>query len=566
MTKQIVGADIGGTFTDLVLSDEDGRLFVDKRFSTVQDFSEGVVDSVRKLMDDSRGAATDVERIVHGTTVATNAILERQGARTALITTHGFRDVLEIGRLRVPKLYDIHWEKPVPLCPRHLRFEVRERMGADGQVVEPLDESSVREVLQAVSAARIESVAVCLINSYVNATHERRIRDMLHETMPGTDVSLSCDVLPEIKEFERTSTTVADAYIKPRFRHYLEGLRARLETAGMRCPVYIMQSNGGVQALRQTAERPVYAIESGPAAGVIAAQTLAERTGIPNALTFDMGGTTAKISIVEEGRVSYSSEFEVGGEISRNSRLIKGSGYILRTPVIDIAEVGAGGGSLAWIDAGGGLRVGPQGAGAMPGPACYGLGGAEPTVTDANVLLGYINPTGLAVGTVTIDREAARRAVATTVAERLGLDVQAAAYGIHEIANANMARAIRAVTTERGRDVRSYALVAFGGSGPIHAASLAREFEIPQVVVPPRPGVEGAARGRGARAARRARAERGGGGAVRRRDGRGVRDRDVRGPPVSRTGPRITDPGVQGRLDRRRRGPVRGGAQESVRA
>jgi N-methylhydantoinase A len=361
MGERIIGVDIGGTFTDLVLVDEAGGLIVDKRLSTVDDFSEGVVEGVRALLRDGGGSVREIASVVHGTTVATNAILERQGARTALITTEGFRDVLEIGRLRLPQLYDIGWEKPAPLCPRQRRFEVRERMGADGQVIVPLDRGSVERVVAALARDGIESVAVCLLNSYANGGHERQIGEMLHQALPRIEVSLSCDVLPEIKEFERTSTTVADAYVKPCVRRYLGGLTARLEQAGLPCPVYIMQSNGGVQSLRRTVERPVFAIESGPAAGVIAARALAERILVPNALTLDMGGTTAKCSIVEEGRINYSSEFEVGGEISRNSRLIKGSGYVLRTPVIDIAEVGAGGGASPGSISAGASVWGPEG-------------------------------------------------------------------------------------------------------------------------------------------------------------------------------------------------------------
>ncbi len=391
--------------------------------------------------------------------------------------------------MRTPRLYDIGWTKPHPLVPRRLRFEVPERIAADGSVVRPLDLEALRGLAETLAEQRVESVAVCFLNAYVNAAHELAAKEVLREALPNIEVSVSSEVLPEIKEFERTSTTAADAYIKPKMRRYLDSLRHRLDGANVTCPVFIMQSNGGVQDIAATAERPVYAIESGPAAGVIATRWLAERAGIANAISFDMGGTTAKASIIEEGRLSYSEEFEVGGDVSRNSRLIKGSGYLLRTPVIDIAEVGAGGGSIAWVDGGGGLRVGPRGAGANPGPACYGQGGDKPTVTDANVILGYINPNSIAGGAVPLDRNAAERSMKAEVAEPTSLDIPTAAFGVHEIANANMARAVRAVSTERGRDVRNFHLVAFGGSGPIHAAALAREFDIRAVLIPLHPGL-----------------------------------------------------------------------------
>ena len=485
----LVGADIGGTFTDIVMMGDDGGLSVEKRLSTPEDYSEAIVGGLDDLLRRRDAGPEQVAALSHGTTVATNAILERRGARAALLTTAGFRDVLEIGRLRTPRLYDIGWNKPRPLVPRRLRLEVTERIGADGRPLTPLDVTALEDIAARLERAGVEAVAICFVNAYLNGDHERQAKDVLSRLLPHVELSLSSEVLPEIKEFERTSTTAADAYVKPGVRRYLGRLGDRLSRAGVRCPVYIMQSNGGIQTLQQTAMLPCYAIESGPAAGVVAAQSLAAQVGLGDAITFDMGGTTAKVSMIEEGRLSFSSEFEVGGEVSRNSRLIKGSGYLLRTPVIDIAEVGAGGGSIAWIDAGGGLKVGPEGAGSVPGPACYGRGGARPTVTDANVVLGYINPGAIAGGSVTIDAEAAAQAVDTGVGRPLGLATRTAAYGIHEIANANMARAVRSVTTERGRDVRGYTLIAFGGGGPIHACALAREFAIPKVLVPPHPGL-----------------------------------------------------------------------------
>ncbi|MGE0154993.1 MAG: hydantoinase/oxoprolinase family protein [Reyranellaceae bacterium] len=485
----IATADIGGTFTDLVMLGDDGTLIVDKRLSTRDDYGRAVTQGICHLLEKSGGDRRRLGEIRHGTTVATNAILERQGARTALLTTAGFRDVLEIGRLRTPKLYDINWSKPVPLVERRFRFELDERMAATGQPLKPVDRAEVVALGRRMSEAGIESVAVCFLNAYVNDGHELEVERILQQEFPRLDVAISSRVLREMREFERTSTTVADAYVKPVMRAYLQALRAGLEREGLSCPVFVMQSNGGVLDLAQTVRRPVYAIESGPAAGIIGARQLGLAAGIANAITFDMGGTTAKASMIEAGRIDYSPEFEIGGEVSRNSRLIKGSGYLIRTPAIDVAEVGAGGGSIAWLDPAGGLKVGPISAGSSPGPACYMLGGTRPTVTDANLVLGLLNPNGLAGGAVPVSIAAARTAIERDIAVPLQITCEEAAQGIHDIANANMARAIRAVSTERGRDVRLFKLLAFGGNGGIHAGSLARMFGMSGIVVPPNPGV-----------------------------------------------------------------------------
>lgn len=485
----IAAADIGGTFTDLVMVGNDGLVSVDKRLSTRDDYGTAVTEGVMALLARSSVPAAAIEEIRHGTTVATNAVLERRGANTALITTAGFRDVLEIGRLRTPKLYDITWSKPRPLVPRRLRLEVDERMAADGTPVRPVDCEQVAAIGRELRRLGIDSVAVCLINAYVNDDHEQMVRRILQRHCPELDVSLSSEVLREMREFERTSTTVADAYVKPVMRAYLQRLKDSLRARQVTADIYVMQSNGGVLSLDETVRRPVYAIESGPAAGIIGARRLCLAIGMRDAVTFDMGGTTAKASIIENGEIDYSPEFEIGGEVSRNSRLIKGSGYLIRTPAIDVAEVGAGGGSIAWLDAASGLKVGPLSAGASPGPACYGFGGTQPTVTDANLVLGFLNPGGLAGGSVTVDIHEAKAAIAATVGRPLGIDVVEAAFGIHSIANANMARAIRAVSIERGRDIRKFRLVAFGGNGAIHAASLARMFGMAGVIVPPNPGV-----------------------------------------------------------------------------
>jgi N-methylhydantoinase A len=425
----------------------------------------------------------------HGTTVASNAILELKGARTGLVTTKGFRDVLEIRRIRMPKLYDLSWEKPVTLVERYLRLEVDERVDAHGRVQTPLDPAEVERVLDRLLAERIEALAVCLLNSYANPVHEERIAEIVRRKAPGLTLSVSAEVLPEIREYERTSTTVINAYVMPIVRRYLGTLRGGLDAIGAKAPLMIMQSNGGLMTHEAAAARPVHVIESGPAAGVVGAQALARKIGLGKLVTFDMGGTTAKASIVEDGEVSRATEYQVGGGIMHGSRLLTGAGYLLRVPAIDLAEVGAGGGSLVWIDPGGGLQVGPQSAGASPGPLCYDLGGTEPTVTDANVILGFLNPRELAGGAVKLDAARAHEVFEAKIARRLGLPLADAAYGAHVIAASNMMRAIRAVSSERGRDPREYALFAFGGNGPLFAAGMARQLEIRRIVVPPAPGL-----------------------------------------------------------------------------
>ena len=356
-----LGIDIGGTFTDIVLMSDDGTVVTQKVPSTPDDYARGILDGLAPLMNEIVNSHA-ITSIVHGTTVATNTILERKGAVTGLITTQGFRDVLEIGRLRYPRLYDLTWKKPPPLVPRRLRCEVAERIGADGDVVCPLDIEAARETIRWLLAQQVESLAVCLINAYTHPGHERQLGELIHELAPDLPVSLSCEVLPEIKEYERTSTTVINATLQPIVSHYLRGLSEKLADTleNPRLPLYIMQSNGGVMSATAAADRPIHIIESGPAAGVIAALTLSKHVGLANMLTLDMGGTTAKASLIENGQVVRSSEYEVGGGVSVGTRLSKGGGYPLRVPAIDIAEVGAGGGSIVRVDSGGGVRVGPR--------------------------------------------------------------------------------------------------------------------------------------------------------------------------------------------------------------
>jgi N-methylhydantoinase A len=489
VSRYRVGIDIGGTFTDIVFLDAEGRLHTKKISSSVDDYARAIIRGLGEVFRERGLASVDVAEVLHGTTVASNAILELKGARTGLITTKGFRDVLEIRRIRMPRLYDLTWEKPAPLVERYLRAEVDERVNARGEVQRPLDPAEVERVLDRLVGERIEVLAVCLVHSYANPTHEEQIREIVARRAPGLLTSVSADVLPEIREYERTSTTVINAYVMPLVRRYLATLRTGLDESGVKAPLLIMQSNGGLMTDAAAAAKPMHIIESGPAAGVVGAQVLARRLGLGKIITFDMGGTTAKASIVEDGEVSRATEYQVGGGIMAGSRLLTGAGYLLRVPAIDLAEVGAGGGSLVWIDPGGALQVGPRSAGASPGPLCYDLGGTEPTITDANLILGYLNPRQLAGGAVKLNAARAHEVFEDKVARPLGLPLAEAAHGAHLIAASNMMRAIRAVSSERGRDPREYALFAFGGNGPLFATGIAQQLEIRRVVVPPAPGL-----------------------------------------------------------------------------
>jgi N-methylhydantoinase A len=473
-----IGVDVGGTFTDVILQRGDGRATIRKLLSTPPNYDAAVIEAVAGLAN-----GTPIGGVVHGTTVATNAVLEHRGALTALVTTAGFRDVLELRRLRIPRMYEPFWRKPDPLVPRRLRFEIGERMGADGQVLRPLDVGDARTVAGLLRDAGVESVAVCLLHSYLYPEHEERLGAILRDELPGVAVSLSSEILREQREYERTATTVVNAYVRPLMERYVGDIRHGLDGAGIAAPLTIMQSSGGVMTANDAKLRPVLALESGPAAGVVAALGMARRLGFTNAITLDMGGTTAKASLIEHGAVSRGREYEVGGSLSAGSRLMRGSGELLRIPTIDIAEVGAGGGSLAWLDPAGGLQVGPRSAGAAPGPACYGRGGQEPAVTDANVYLGYIPEGPLADGQITVSHELAERSL-ERVAEPLGLSTTDAAAGIHAIANARMTRALRSVSSEKGRDPREFALIAYGGAGPVHAVGLAEELGCRTVLVP----------------------------------------------------------------------------------
>jgi N-methylhydantoinase A len=484
-----IAADIGGTFTDLALTVGAGGLFVHKLSSTPAAPEQAVIRGIAEILAMAGAAPEDVVEVLHGTTVGSNAILERKGARTGLLTTAGFRDVLEIGRLRTPELYDLAWDKPEPLIRRRHRLEVLERIGGQGEVIRALEPSSVVAAAERLLAAGIESLAICFINSYRNPAHEQQAAALLRARFPALDVSASFEILPQIKEYERTSTVAVNAYLRPVLRRYLERLADGLAGLGIAAPLLAVTSNGGMAGVRTAVAKPVFFVGSGPAAGVTGAAGLGRRLGEDDLIAFDMGGTTAKASLIEAGEVARVQEYEFRDGISSPSRFIKAGGYMLKVPAIDIAEVGAGGGSIASVDPGGLLRVGPVSAGAEPGPACYGLGGERPTVTDANLVLGYLNPAALAGGALSLDPALAERAIERELARPLGISIAEAAFGVRAVVNANMARAIRAVTIERGLDPRDFTLVAFGGGGPVHAADLAAMLGIRRVLLPSFPGV-----------------------------------------------------------------------------
>jgi N-methylhydantoinase A len=484
-----VGVDIGGTFTDIVFLSDDGKLHTKKVSSSVEDYSRAITEGIAEAFAETSIGSEDLSEIRHGTTVGSNAILERKGARVGVIGTKGFRDILDIRTLRMPRLYDLRWEKPRALAERRLRVTVDERIDAAGAVQKGLEEADAEAAVRKLLAEGVEAIAICLLNSFNNPVHEEMLKRTIQRLAPDLVVCTSFEVLPEIKEYERTSTTVINAFLKPVVSQYLRRLRTQLDRAQINVPLLLMQSNGGLTTDRAAAELPIHIVESGPAGGVVGAQALAESMGLPNVITFDMGGTTAKASLIENNQVTRVHECEVGGGVIVGSRLLTGAGYTLKVPAIDLAEVGAGGGSIISIDAGGSMRVGPQSAGAFPGPVCYDLGGEQPTITDANVVLGLINPDYLVGGVLRLNAQKSRTAIAEKVATPLGLSTEHAAYGAHQIAAANMIRAIKSVSTERGRDPRHYTMFAFGGNGPLFAAGMAEAMGIRRIVVPPVPGL-----------------------------------------------------------------------------
>src|SRR5262245_19971573 len=482
-----IGVDIGGTFTDVALVEEtSGRIGVAKVPTTPDDLAEGVLSALELATNRHDVAAREVALLSHATTVVTNAILQETGARAALITTRGFRDVLELRRSARADLYDLFQDAPATLIPRRRRFEITERIGADGAVVTPLADGEIDELIATLKEARIETIAVSLLFSFLNPEHERRLAARLRAALPEVPVYLSCDVLPEIKEFERSSTTAVCAYVGPILASYLARLEKVTRERALP-PLYLMGSNGGILEAAEVVAMPAMAVESGPAAGVVAAALVARQTGHLDLLSFDMGGTTAKASLIRGGQYETTPEYEVGGGSSM-TRWMNGTGHPIRVPVIDLAEVSAGGGSIAWIDRAGALRVGPKSAGALPGPACYARGGSEPTVTDCNLLLGYLDQASLLDGDLRIDREAAAAAVRTRLAEPLGIDTRMAAAAVIDIVNHAMAEVLKIVSVQRGHDPRDFVLAAFGGARPLHAAARAAELGIAEVICPPIPG------------------------------------------------------------------------------
>jgi N-methylhydantoinase A len=469
-----VAVDIGGTFTDLVAMDNQGQVYRSKSLTTPEDLARGIEDCVRA----AEIQVAEATFFVHGSTVTINAVLEHKGALTGLITTRGFRDVYEIGRGNRPEGYNLFFKRPVPLIPRDLRLEVDERLYASGEVLRSLDEQSATEAIEALQTAEVESVAVSLLHAYANAAHEQRLGQLLAQRFPDAYVSLSHEILREFREYERTSTTVLNSYVGPIVSRYLLSMQKNLASAGFRGTFRVMQSNGGVMSAETAKKMPVTMMESGPVAGVIAAAHIGETLNCRRIISFDMGGTTAKASLIKDFLPEVTSGYYVGGYVS---------GHPMMLPVVDIVEVGNGGGSIAWIDAGGGVKVGPQSAGAIPGPACYGNGGSEPTVTDANLVAGRIDPEYFLGSGIRLQHDKAEQAIMEKIAGPLGLSLEEAALGILTIANFNMSLAVRAVSVEKGYDPRDCVLVASGGGGALHAPAIARELAVPRVIIPPMP-------------------------------------------------------------------------------
>ena len=488
-----LGIDIGGTFTDAILiNEETGEINVGKVPSTPADPSIGFLDATDRMLSRHGVAPDEVVYVVHGTTVATNSIIEGNVARTGFVTTDGFRDLLEIQRQIRPAPYDLNFHKPRPLVPRYLCYGIPERIDAQGNVITPLDEEAVQRVAEDLANEQVEAVAVCLLHSYISGDHEQRVGAILRDSLPGVVVSLSSDIAPEFREYYRASTTVINASIRPVVARYLDGIEQRLREIGLQAELLVMQSSGGVYTFQSASQRPVYMVESGPAAGVIAAAHLGQVLGRSDVLSFDMGGTTAKASMIQAGTPRVTKDYEVGATAQPGVGASRGSGYPIRTPVIDLVEVGAGGGSIAWVDPGGALRVGPHSAGADPGPVCYQKGGTDPTITDANLVLGRLNADYFLGSEIQLDRAAAESVIQEKCARPLRLDVTAAAHSIVEIANAAMVNALRLVSVQRGFDPREFVLMAFGGAGPLHANRLAEELSVPVTIVPQSPGTTSA--------------------------------------------------------------------------
>ncbi len=484
-----IGVDIGGTFTDLMLIDDlSGETVVGKVLTTPDDPSRGVEEVLVRTLERTGLKTREIRHLVHGTTLVTNTIIERKGARTALLATRGFRDSVEIGREHRYELYDLFLEMPVPITPRHLRFDVPERTAAGGEVLQEVDEEFVETLAAELDERGIEAVAISFLHSFANPDNERAARRAVARAAPGMRVSISSEVAPEIREYERSSTTIANVYVQPLAERYLSGLEGRLADLGFGGSFFVMLSSGGIATVDTATRYPIRLLESGPAAGALAAATLGADAGVDDLLSFDMGGTTAKLCVIADRRPAVTYDFEV----DRRYRFRKGSGLPVKVPVIEMIEIGAGGGSIARINPLGLLKIGPESAGSDPGPVCYGLGGTQPTVTDADLTLGYLDPDYFLGGRMELDAGAARRAIESQIAGPLGLSVTEAAWGIHQLVNENMANAARVHVVERGKNPRSLPLSAFGGAGPVHGYRVAELTGSPSVILPPSAGVTSA--------------------------------------------------------------------------
>ncbi|MFI5419957.1 MAG: hydantoinase/oxoprolinase family protein [Nitrososphaerales archaeon] len=479
MIEYRLGFDIGGTFTDLIAIREDtGEMTVVKCPTTPADPSDGVINGLNSLFEKLDISGANLNIAVHSTTLVTNTVIEQKGAKTALVTTKGFRDILEIGREKRITVYDISEEKLEPLVPRRLRMEVEERILHDGQVSKKLSIDQVRRVAQQLKTGSVESIAVSLLHSYANPIHEREVRRIISKIAPKIMISISSEILPEWREYERTSATVINAYAQPRTANYMNVIEKALREQGFAKRLFIMQSSGGLSTVEAASKFPVRIIESGPAAGALAATYIGSLANSENMISFDMGGTTAKCCLISGGEPRVTSDFEVAGYM-----YLKGSGYPVRVPTIDLLEIGAGGGSIAHVDYGL-LKVGPTSAGADPGPACYPNGGTEPTVTDADLVLGFLNPEYFLGGTIKLDKSKSIKIIEEKIASKLGLSVEEAASGIYDVVNANMSRAMRIISVERGQDPAQLSMIAFGGAGPVHATRLAQLLKIRHTIVP----------------------------------------------------------------------------------
>lgn len=490
MQKRIrIGVDVGGTFTDFVLVDEHrDMIFTGKQLTTPTNPSKAICEGVERIARESGVEMSALDGIVHGTTLVTNAVIERNGAKVGLITSKGFRDVLEVGHEMRYDLYDLFLEKPEPLVPRNLRHTVSERIGSRGEVLVELNEDELKAASDELVAQGVDAIAVCFINSYINSDHEKRAGEIILSNHPDLPVTISTVVAPEIREYERTNTAVANAYVLPLMRRYINELQDKLTTMGLEGPLNVMLSGGGIAALRVAQEAPIQMIESGPAAGAISGAYYGKLTDTQSLIAFDMGGTTAKMCLIEDCEPEHANTFEAG----RVRRFRQGSGIPLKVPVIDLIEIGAGGGSIARLDAMGLLKVGPDSASSEPGPVCYGLGGEEPTVTDADLLLGYLSPDYFLGGEMTLNIDVVSEAIEAKLAEPSDIDVTAAAAGIHAIVNNNMAAATRRYIAEKGRDPRRYSLVATGGAGPVHAYGVAKQLKLKRFLCPLGAGVSSA--------------------------------------------------------------------------